>query len=91
MVVAGVGNLEQGFATVQYGGSLGKNVDYRAFTKYFNKNHMADINADDGSDEWRILRGGFEWMAGFDKRHFRPFRVTCMPAGKMIPLRCCHL
>ena len=59
LVVAGAGNLERGFATVQYGGSLGKNVDYRVFTKYFDKNHSEDRNGSAGGDGWHILRGGF--------------------------------
>ena len=40
MVVAGGGNLEQGFGTAQYGGGLGKSTDYRIFTKYFNQDHL---------------------------------------------------
>jgi iron complex outermembrane receptor protein len=59
VVAAGAGNLDQGFATVQYGGSVGKNVDYRVFTKYFNQTSMADLNGPDGGDGWHILRGGF--------------------------------
>lgn len=59
LVVAGAGNLEPGFVTGQYGGNFGNNVDYRVFTRYFNKNHMDDPNGQDGRDEWHILRGGF--------------------------------
>ncbi|HMH06582.1 MAG TPA: TonB-dependent receptor plug domain-containing protein, partial [Terriglobales bacterium] len=40
MLVAGGGNLDQGFGTVQYGGGLGKRTDFRIFTKYFNQNHL---------------------------------------------------
>jgi iron complex outermembrane recepter protein len=59
MVVAGGGNLDQGFGTVQYGGGLGKNTDYRVFAKYFNQDHMPGLNGQEGGDGWHLLRGGF--------------------------------
>ncbi len=59
MVVAGGGNLDQGFATTQYGGNLGKSTQYRIFSKYFNQNHMPDLNGQNGNDGWHMLRGGF--------------------------------
>jgi iron complex outermembrane recepter protein len=59
MVTAGGGNLEQGFGTVQYGGGLGKNTDYRVYAKYQNQNHMLDLAGQNGADGWNQLRGGF--------------------------------
>jgi iron complex outermembrane receptor protein len=59
MVVAGAGNLDQGFGTVQYGGSLGKSTDYRVYTKYFNQDHLPGLTGQDGGDGWHLLRGGF--------------------------------
>ncbi len=59
MVVAGGGNLDQGFGTVQYGGGLGKSTDYRIYTKYFNQDHMPGLTGQDGADGWHLLRGGF--------------------------------
>jgi iron complex outermembrane receptor protein len=59
MVVAGGGNLDQGFGTVQYGGSLGKSTDYRVYAKYFNQDHMPDPVGQNGADGWHVLRGGF--------------------------------
>src|SRR6202021_2766352 len=59
MVVAGAGNLDQGFGTVQYGGGLGKSTDYRVYTKYFNQDHMPGLTGSDGADGWHLLRGGF--------------------------------
>ena len=44
---------------VQYGGGLGKNTDYRIFTKYFNQDQMPGLNGADGADGWHLLRGGF--------------------------------
>jgi len=58
-VVAGGGNLDQGFGSVQYGGGLGQRTDYRIFTKYFNQDHLPGIGGADGGDGWHLLRGGF--------------------------------
>src|SRR6266849_2824498 len=59
LIEAGLGTTEQGFATVRYGGKLGKKTDYRAFTKYFNNYHMQDLAGQSGVDGWHMLRGGF--------------------------------
>jgi iron complex outermembrane recepter protein len=59
LVVAGGGNLDQGFATTQYGGKLGGSTQYRVYSKYFNQNHMPDLNGQSGDDGWHMLQGGF--------------------------------
>ncbi len=59
MVAAGGGNLDQGFGTVQQGGALGTNAEYRFYAKYFNQNHMPGLTGQNGADGWHVLRGGF--------------------------------
>jgi iron complex outermembrane receptor protein len=59
MVVAGGGNLDRGFGTLEYGGSLGKSTDYRVYTKYLNQDNMPSLTGQDGGDGWHVLRGGF--------------------------------
>ncbi len=59
MLVSGGGNVEPGFATLQHGGSLGRNSDYRVFTKYLNQHDMVSTNAPSAGDGWHIMRGGF--------------------------------
>jgi iron complex outermembrane receptor protein len=59
MVVAGAGNLDQGFGTLQYGGTFGKSTDYRVFAKYFNQDHLPGLAGPNGGDGWHVLRGGF--------------------------------
>jgi len=59
MVVAGGGNVDQGFGTVQYGGKLGQATDYRAYLKYFNEDHSPDPTGQPGGDGWHILWSGF--------------------------------
>lgn len=58
MVVAGGGNLDQGFETTQYGSHVG-NTDFRIFSKYSNQNHMPSLSGQNGGDGWHNLRGGF--------------------------------
>jgi iron complex outermembrane receptor protein len=59
MLVAGGGNLDQGFGTLQYGGSAGKSTDYRVYSKYFNQSQLPDAAGVNGGDSWHALRGGF--------------------------------
>jgi len=59
LVTAGWGNVDQGFGLVQYGGNLGKKVDYRIFTEYLNRNHMPNGAGQAGGDEWHLLQSGF--------------------------------
>lgn len=59
IVIAGDGNIDQGFATIQYGGIAGNNTDYRLFAKYLNQGNFPGLAGPDGADGWRMLRGGF--------------------------------
>jgi iron complex outermembrane recepter protein len=59
MVEAGGGNLDEGFATLQYGGSLGAKTDYRIYGKYFDDDHLPGLTSPDGGDGWHVARGGF--------------------------------
>jgi iron complex outermembrane recepter protein len=58
-LVAGDGNVEQGFGTIQYGGGVGKRTDYRVYTKYFNQGQFPSKTGANGGDGWRMLHGGF--------------------------------
>jgi len=59
MVTAGGGNIDQGFGTVQYGGSAGRSTDFRLFTKYLDQDHLPGSAAQNDADGWHMLRGGF--------------------------------
>jgi iron complex outermembrane receptor protein len=59
LVVAGGGTVDQGFGTLQYGGSIGKDTSYRVFTKYLNQDHFPNSSGQDGGDGWNLARIGF--------------------------------
>jgi iron complex outermembrane receptor protein len=59
MIVAGAGNLDQGFGTAQYGGSIGKSSDYRFYAKYLNPADLPGLSAPSGGDGWHNLSAGF--------------------------------
>ena len=55
---AGGGNLLQGFGMAQYGGTTGKQTAFRVYSKYFNQDHLLDLNGQSGADGWHRLRSG---------------------------------
>lgn len=59
MMVAGGGNVDQAFGTLQYGGAAGRAGNYRVFAKYFNQDQLPGTSGPDGGDGWHLLRGGF--------------------------------
>jgi len=59
MLVGGAGNVDHGFGTAQYGGGLGKKINYRVFAKYFNQGSLIAPEGGSGNDRWHLLRGGF--------------------------------
>jgi iron complex outermembrane receptor protein len=69
VVTAGAGTDERAAGSVRYGGKLGDNTYYRAYTKYFDwgpSSYPSGMTAHDG---WDALRGGFraDWTpAGAD-------------------------
>ena len=90
MLVTGGGNLDQGFGTAQYGGSVGKNFDYRVYTKYLNQDHMPGLTGEDGGDGWHMLRGGFRADGALSAKDSLTIQEICTRAMKIIPLRLFH-
>jgi iron complex outermembrane recepter protein len=52
-------NAGQEFGTLQYGGKIAGNTNYRIFTSYQNNNHLPDLDRQNGEDGWHLLHGGF--------------------------------
>jgi len=59
LIVAGGGNVNQGFETTQYGGEVAESTDYRVYTKYFDNGHFPGPTGEDGGDGWHMFQGGF--------------------------------
>ena len=61
----GGGSEERRLGEIRYGGELGVATHYRAYAKYFDRDHAADASGQDAADEWRAARGGFrvDWAS----------------------------
>ncbi len=68
MVVAGGGNLEQGFGAVRYGGKVGDDFAFRMYGKYFNRDNFSLSTGRSAVDEWSQGRFGFrsDWTPSLD-------------------------
>src|SRR5437879_10727732 len=59
VVTAGAGTEERAAGGVRYGGKVGDNSYFRAYTKYFNWGPSAYPSGMTAHDGWDALRGGF--------------------------------
>lgn len=84
LVVTGVGNVDQGFGTLQYGGSVGK-TDYRVYAKYLNQDHSPDSAGLDGGDGWHMLQGGFRTDSVLSSRDTLMFQGNIYTAREGTP------
>jgi iron complex outermembrane receptor protein len=62
-VEGGGGSQLQDFGGVRYGGTLGSNVFFRVYGKYFDQDNEVFGNGKDASDSWNMGRGGFRMDA----------------------------
>jgi iron complex outermembrane recepter protein len=85
LVVAGGGNVDQGFGTLQYDGKAGKMTDYRIYTKYFNQDHLPGSAGQDGGDGWHMLRGGFRTDSVLSSKDTLMFQGDIYSAREGIP------
>jgi iron complex outermembrane receptor protein len=67
LVTGGGGTLAEEFGTLQYGGRKG-DTSYRVFLKYLNDDHLADLNGENGEDDWHLLHAGFRADTALSKR-----------------------
>ena len=85
MVVAGGGNVDQGFGTTQYGGHVGEKTDYRVYAKYLNQSHLPDSAGLDGGDGWHMLRGGFRTDSVLSSKDTLTFQGDIYSAREGLP------
>jgi iron complex outermembrane recepter protein len=84
-LVAGDGNVDQGFGTVQYGGRLGKRTHYRAYAKYLNQGQFPTNTDANGEDGWRMLRGGFRADSVLSSKNTLMFQGDIYSAREGLP------
>jgi iron complex outermembrane receptor protein len=65
LLTLGGGTEERAFGTARYGGRLARDVYYRAYAKYFDRDGLHP-SAGTGFDDWRMGQGGFrmDWEPG---------------------------
>jgi iron complex outermembrane receptor protein len=59
LITGGGGTTEQGFGTVQYGGTIKGATSYRVFAKYLNSGALPGLTGQDADDGWHLLHTGF--------------------------------
>ena len=62
---ASVGSFVKNTVTARYGGSIGKNLYYRAYAQHFDRNPTLLTNGSDNTDAWGLTQGGLrmDWNA----------------------------
>jgi len=55
----GGGSYDRGLGQARYGGSDGRNADYRVYGKYFNRNSLGGVAGVYEGSSWFMTRGGF--------------------------------
>jgi iron complex outermembrane receptor protein len=58
LVAGGLGNEEEGFGGVRYGGKIGANAHYRVYGKHFSRSESVDSLGNPEADSWNTSRGG---------------------------------
>lgn len=59
LVSGGGGTVGRAFGTVQYGGSLPKDTNYRFAINYLNNGALPAVGGGSGEDNWNLLHGSF--------------------------------
>jgi iron complex outermembrane recepter protein len=85
LVVAGGGNVDQGFGMTQYGGNVGKETDYRVYAKYHSQDHLPNSAGQDGGDGWHMLRGGFRIDSTLSPKDTLTFEGDIYAAREGVP------
>jgi iron complex outermembrane receptor protein len=70
LATGGVGSEEKSFGTIQYGGKLGDQGNYRVYGKFLDRDGSVDLTGNDTDDDWDQIQAGFraDWDAGENDR-----------------------
>lgn len=60
LCTSGGGNVDRGFGSLRYGGTIGMHADYRVFGNYFNRGSFEHLSGVDAADGWATKRSGFQ-------------------------------
>ncbi|MCP5068839.1 MAG: TonB-dependent receptor [bacterium] len=65
LLTGGAGSYENGFGGFRWGGSVGDDLHYRIYGKYFDRDSLQAEGPGDGEDDWTMSRAGFriDWRA----------------------------
>ncbi len=68
LLTSGVGNEEQGFGSLQWGGQIKENMSLRLYGQRFNRDDSVFANGRQGMDQYHMEQGGFrlDWKASND-------------------------
>jgi len=61
LISGGVGTEERGFASTRYGWRTSDTSHLRLYAKYYDRDHGAEADGQDGHDQWSALRSGFRF------------------------------
>ena len=61
LATSGVGDYDEGFGSIRYGGELDASTHYRAHLKYSSRESFHFEDGTDASDDWKSLAGGFRF------------------------------
>ncbi len=64
LVTGGAGDEELGFGAFRYGNNIGKDISFRVYGKYFERDDAKFSTSEGAFDSWDSLRGGFrlDWQ-----------------------------
>lgn len=71
---AGGGTEEQGFASVRYGTTFGKDTTARAYIKGFKRDSNSHVSGGDAGDDWDKVQGGFRMDSRLDNQNELTFQ-----------------
>lgn len=68
LLTGGGGTQVQQFGTLQYGGKIEEDTNYRVFAKYTSDDHSPNLNGQESNDGWHLLHAGFRTDTSLTKK-----------------------
>ncbi len=68
LVTGGGGTQAKEFGTLQYGGKIKDDTNYRVFAKYVNDGPFPDLNGQGADDGWHLLHAGYRVDTSLSKK-----------------------